>query len=316
MELFQISHALKQAQSNCPEIPALEARLLLQHLMQVDRAWLIAHENDALEANIHAEFQALLKRRLSGEPLAYIVGYREFYGLKLKVTPDTLIPRADTETLVEAALQKISSELSFPRRRENIAQRSFEVRPSSLNSTKDQKPLDSRLRGNDVLKVLDLGTGSGAIALAIAKHRPQAHVLAVDASERALNVAHENAQMLNINNISFLRSNWFDALKGELFDVIVSNPPYIEENDPHLQQADLRFEPITALTAGKDGLNDLRAIIDRAKDFLNPEGWLMLEHGYNQARSVVNLMWEAGFAEMAHKYDLAGIERVTMGRRQ
>jgi release factor glutamine methyltransferase len=278
MPSFQISHALKQARSRYPEIPALEIRLLLQHLLKVDRAWLISHENNVLEASIHAEFQALLKRRSSGEPLAYIVGYREFYGLKLKVTPDTLIPRADTETLVEAALEK----------------------------TGKQK----------CCRILDLGTGSGAIALAVARHRPQAHVLAVDVSEKALNVAYENAQMQNINNITFLQSDWFDALKGELFDVMVSNPPYIEENDPHLHQADLRFEPITALVSGKDGLKDLQVIIDSAKDHLKPYGWLMLEHGYNQARAVANLMREAGFAEVAHKYDLAGIERVTLGQWQ
>ncbi len=273
---LSIAHLLKQAQSHHPEIPALEIRLLLQHVLNVDRAWVIAHQNDALEANIHAEFQALLERRVAGEPLAYIVGCREFYGLKLKVTPDTLIPRADTETLVEATLEKADIQAAC--------------------------------------RILDLGTGSGAIALAVAKHLPQAQVLAVDASERALNIAHENAQMLDIKNVSFLQSDWFGALSGELFDVIVSNPPYIEESDPHLQQEDLRFEPMTALVAGKDGLEDLRVIIGGAKDYLKPHGWLMLEHGYNQSRGVRQLMREAGFVEIAHKFDLAGIARVTLAR--
>ncbi len=282
MSLFSIAQSLKQAQLDYPAIPGMECRLLLQHLLNVDRAWLIAHENDALGANIHAEFQALLRRRLCGEPLAYIVGYREFYGLKLKVTPDTLIPRADTETLVEAALEKLS------------------LRPFP--------------HGDGMLKVLDLGTGSGAIALAIAKHRPQVQVIAVDASEKALSVAQENAKVLNIPNVLFMHSDWFGALEGMTFDVIAGNPPYIEDNDPHLQLEDLRFEPIMALTAGKDGLNDLRAIISEAMNYLKPQGWLMLEHGYNQARKVRDLMHEAGFAEVDHKYDLAGIERVTFGR--
>lgn len=286
MVQFQISHVLKQVQASYPEVPALEARLLLQHVLQVDRVWLIAHQHDALQANIHAEFQALLQRRLQGEPIAYILGYREFYGLKLKVTPDTLIPRSDTETLVEAVLSK------------------------------NLKSMGSRLRGSDASEILDLGTGSGAIALAIAKHCPYAHVTAVDASPGALSVAQENSCLLGIHNVSFMQSDWFGALQGKKFDVIVSNPPYIEENDPHLQQPDLRFEPITALVAGKDGLVDLRRIVSDAGSHLNPHGWLMLEHGYNQARSVARLLQEAGFVDIAHRYDLAGIERVTVGRWQ
>lgn len=300
MSSFQIAHVLKQAQSRFPEIPVLEVRLLLQYLLQVDRAWLIAHERDAIEvkdgqANIPAEFQALLKRRSGGEPLAYIVGYREFYGLKLKVTPDTLIPRADTETLVEAALEMI---------------------PTPHLPRGERGEQDARMHGCGELRVLDLGTGSGAVALAIAKHRPHAQVVAVDASAGALAVARENAQAQGITNVSFVQSDWFVALKDEMFDVIVSNPPYVEENDPHLQQVDLRFEPMTALVAGADGLDDLRVIIRQARHHLRPNGWLMLEHGYNQARAVANLMREAGFADIAHKYDLGGIERVTMGRWQ
>jgi len=257
-------------------LSTMEAQLLLQHVLNANRAWLIAHENDALEANTHAEFEALLKRRLNGEPIAYILGYREFYGLKLKVTPDTLIPRPDTETLVETALGKIPQ--------------------------------------NQACKILDLGTGTGAIALAIAQHRPHAFVMATDASEKALNIAKENAKNLGINNIEFMQSDWFGALQNQTFDLIVSNPPYIEENDAHLKQGDLRYEPISALASGIDGLNDIKQIISAAPKHLNPHGYLLLEHGYNQAKSVAALMTQAGFTEISHAKDLADIIRVTLGR--
>ena len=297
----------------------LEAQLLLQHLLNVNRAWLIAHQNDALEGSIHAAYRALINRRLNGEPIAYILGVREFYGLKLKVTPATLIPRPDTETLVEAALAKIpqndnTSSPSFPRMRESML---------NLN-----QKMDSRLRGNDEisnisensqpLRILDLGTGSGAIALAIAKHRPNALVPALDASQAALNIAIENAKNLEITNINFMLSDWFSALNQEnniqKFDVIVSNPPYIEQNDVHLTQGDLPWEPISALVAGQDGLSDIRIIISQAKNHLNPHGWLMLEHGYNQAESVAALLKQAEFSEISHAKDLAGIQRVTLGQ--
>ena len=255
---------------------ALEAQLLLQHALKVNRAWLIAHENDALEANIHEVFEALLSRRLNGEPIAYILGTREFYGLNLKVTTDTLIPRPDTETLVEAALAKISHQ--------------------------------------EKSQILDLGTGTGAIALAIAKYRPQAHVTALDASQAALNIAIENAQNLNISNVKFILSDWFNALNTEKFDVIVSNPPYIEAADAHLKQGDLRFEPVSALASGEDGLDAIRRIITRAPQHLNPDGWLMLEHGYNQASKVAALLEQAGFSDIGHVKDLSGIDRVTIGR--
>ena len=290
------------------EEAALEAQLLLQHALNVNRAWLIAHEGDALEANNHAVFEALLKRRLNGEPIAYILGYREFYGLKLKVSADTLIPRPDTETLVEAALAKIL-EPSF--RREQFAK--LRTTESNCDET------DSDLRQNDMvwddeLKVLDLGTGTGAIALAIAHNRPQAFVTAVDASENALNIAQENAQNLNITNIKFVRSNWFSALQNEKFDLIVSNPPYIEQNDAHLTQGDLRFEPITALASGQDGLDDIRTIIAHAPQHLNPHGCLFLEHGYNQAESVSALLKLADFSEIETVKDLGGNDRVTLGK--
>ncbi len=288
-------------------LPISEARIEVQVLLcfalgDVSRAWLISHENDALQANNHAVFEAFLKRRLSGEPIAYILGCREFYGLKLKVTPDTLIPRPDTETLVEATLAKIPPP-SFPRRPE-----------SSGFSVNQNLKMNSRLRGNDRLNVLDLGTGTGAIALAIAKHRPQAFVTATDASEKALIVATENAQNLGINNIQLLHSNWFSALNSQRFDVIVSNPPYIEQNDAHLKQGDLRFEPHSALASGIDGLNDIKKIISAAPQHLNPHGYLMLEHGYNQAKSVTVLLKNAGFSEIETIKDLGGNNRVTLGK--
>ena len=312
----------------------IEATLLLQYLLNVNRAWLIAHENDVLEVNIHAAFEALLNRRLSGEPIAYILGYREFYGLNLKVTPDTLIPRPDTETLVEAVLAKMihfpspqpsptrgegvissyPSSSSFPRRRESM-----------LNL--DQK-MDSHFRGNNglgnvlegsqPLSILDFGTGSGAIALAIAKHRPQTLVTAVDASQAALDIAIENAQNHNITNVHFVLSDWFSALNQDnikqKFDIIVSNPPYIEANDAHLKQGDLRFEPLSALASGQDGLSDIRHIIQHATQHLNPHGWLLLEHGYNQAERVAMLLKQADFSKIETLKDLSSIDRVTLGR--
>jgi len=253
----------------------LEARLLLQQVLNVNHAWLIAHADDTLTPDQHATFKALLQRRLNGDPIAHILGEREFFGLPLKVTPDTLIPRPDTETLVEQALQTIPE--------------------------------------HAVCQVLDLGTGTGAIALAIAKYRPLAIVTAVDASKAALVVATENANNLGLNNVSFQYSDWFSQLQVQRFDMIVSNPPYIAENDPHLSQGDVRFEPKSALTSGADGLDDIRHIITHAPEYLRPNGWLMLEHGYDQAQAVAELLAQAQFSNIGHRLDLAGIQRVTFG---
>ena len=296
------------------ETAKLEVQLLLQHTLNVNRAWLISHQNDALQPNIHATYRALINRRIKGEPIAYILGVREFYGLHLKVSPDTLIPRADTETLVDAVLAKISSSQSFPRKRESML---------NLN-----QKMDSRFRGNDEisnvaddkqrLHILDLGTGSGAIALAIAKHRPQAFVTATDACKAALNVAIENSENLQIANVKFVLGDWFSALNQQnspqKFDVIVSNPPYIEAADDHLTQGDLRFEPLSALASGADGLDDIREIITQAPKHLNPHGYLLLEHGYNQAEKVVTLLKQAGFNDIETIKDLGGNNRVTMGK--
>lgn len=254
----------------------LEAQLLLQHALNVNRAWLISHENDVLQTGSRTSFETLLNRRLNGEPIAYILGYREFYGLNLKVTSDTLIPRPDTETLVEAALAK--NQLHRP------------------------------------MHILDLGTGSGAIALAIAQNTPHANVIAVDASQAALDVAIDNAQKSAIANVRFVLSDWFQALHDERFDLIVSNPPYIEQHDVHLSQGDLRFEPITALASGDDGLDDIRTIVSESLFHLKPQGWLMLEHGYNQAEQVADLMAQAGLVDIETIKDLGGNDRVTIGK--
>ncbi len=258
----------------------LEAQLLLQHVLNVNRAWLIAHENDTLQANNHVAFEALLKRRLSGEPMAYILGEREFFGLPLKVTKDTLIPRADTETLVETALAHLK---------------------------RGQKTTHQ-------FNILDLGTGTGAIALAIAKNCPQARVTAVDASKAALEIAKKNAENLNIHNVAFKLSDWFKNLQHQTFDLIVSNPPYIEENDAHLKEGDLRFEPISALASGADGLDDIRQIINQSLVYLKPQGWLMLEHGYNQAEKVADLMANIGLTDIDSIQDLGSNSRVTIGK--
>lgn len=253
-----------------------EAQLLLQNVLNVNRAWLLAHESDALQDKIKADFESLLARRLLGEPIAYILGQREFFGLNLTVTPDTLIPRPDTETLVETALDKIPTDTPFT--------------------------------------VLDLGTGTGAVALAIAKYRPEAQVTAIDASSGALDIAKRNANQLDLTQVDFRLSNWFSALEGERFNLIVSNPPYIEQHDIHLTQGDLRFEPMSALASGTDGLDDIRQIVDNCLLHLHPQGWLMLEHGYNQAHLVTDLMAQSGLIDITTIKDLGANDRVTIGK--
>ena len=254
----------------------IEVQMLLQQVLDASRAYLLAHPEQALNEAQEASYRALLQRRLAGEPLAYILGEREFYGLNFRVTPATLIPRPDTELLVELALQRISPRGAF--------------------------------------RVLDLGTGSGAIALSIAHARPDVEVTAVDASQEALDVARENAQRLNIANVRLLCSDWFFALTGERYDLIVSNPPYIADGDAHLAQGDLRFEPRTALASGAEGLDDIRRIVAGAKGHLKADGWLLFEHGYDQAERARELLRQNGYSGVFSARDLAGIERVSGGK--
>ncbi len=255
----------------------IEVQCLLQAVLQVNRAYLLTYPEQSLAADQQARYMALLERRLSGEPIAYLLGEREFYGLTFKVSPATLIPRPETELLVELALQHIPQQ--------------------------------------GACRVLDLGTGSGAIALSIAHARPNIEVVAVDASRTALEVAQFNMQWLGLGNVRLLHSNWFSALRGESFDIIVSNPPYIAADDAHLARGDVRFEPCTALASGTDGLEDIRLITASAKNHLNDGGWLLLEHGYDQASPVRALLQQTGFTGEFSARDLAGIERVSGGRK-
>ncbi len=258
----------------------VDGQALLAHALGRDRAWLIAHAGDVLPSEDADRFFALARRRREGEPVAYLTGWREFWGLRLAVDPSVLIPRPETETLVEMALARLSS---------------------------DRVP-----------SVLDLGTGSGAIALAVAHERPLARVVASDRSQAALEVARANAQRLGIANIAFVSGDWYDALPPRTatrFDLIASNPPYVAAGDVHLREGDLRFEPIGALAAGADGLDALRVIVAGAPARLAMGGWLVVEHGYDQSDPVQRLFAEAGLADIASARDLAGIPRVVAGRR-
>ncbi len=252
-----------------------EAQVLLGHALRVSRAWLSAHREDRVAAGTADRFRELVQRRRAGEPIAYLVGRREFYGLELQVTPAVLIPRPDTETLVDAALQKIAP--------------------------------DARI------EVLDLGTGSGCVAIAIAHERRAAQVTAVDNSASALGVAQENAKSLG-ERVEFILSDWFEGLQGRSFDLIVANPPYVAAGDSHLAHGDLRFEPSAALVAGTDGLADIRRIVRDAAFHVREGGWLMFEHGHDQAASSIDLMRNAGFSEIFSRTDLAGVPRVAGGR--
>ncbi|MDO8465070.1 MAG: peptide chain release factor N(5)-glutamine methyltransferase [Gallionella sp.] len=288
----------------------IEAQMLLQQVLDVSRAYLLAHPEQALDETQAAAYRTLLQRRLAGEPLAYILGEREFYGLNFKVTPATLIPRPDTELLVELALARIqppSPPTPLP-----VPAGGIPAASGSKAARTGETGEDGRQAGRGC-RVLDMGTGSGAIALSIAHARPDIEVTAVDASQDAMEVARENARRLNLDNVRLLRSDWFSALESEYFDLIVSNPPYIADGDAHLAQGDLRFEPRTALASGADGMDDIRRIVTQAREHLNGGGWLLLEHGYDQAGRVRALLQQAGFSEVFSAHDLAGIERVSGG---
>ncbi len=258
-------------------IDRVDAELLLLYLLGRERSWLFMRQDDALGDADAVAFEALVTRRQAGEPVAYLTGTRGFWTLDLAVTPDTLIPRPETELLVELALQCI--------------------------------PTDKDAR------IADLGTGSGAIALAIASERPRAHVIATDASEAALAIAQQNAQRNHITNILFRHGSWFAPIADERFDIIASNPPYIESGDPHLGEGDLRFEPTSALASGEDGLDDLRIITRQAPPHLNINGWLLVEHGWNQGAAVRELFEVAGFIDIHTARDLEDRDRITLGRR-
>lgn len=274
---FTVEAWLKQARARLDGLSdsaRTDVELLLAHVLQQNRTWLYTWGDKPLSAEQQAQAEQLLTRRLSGEPVAYLLGEREFWSLTLAVNPSTLIPRADTETLIEWALEL----------------------PLAADS-----------------RVLDLGTGTGAIALALASEQPSWQVSGVDYQPQAVALAQENARRNHLARVAFAQSDWFSAVSGR-FDLIVSNPPYIDAADPHLQQGDVRFEPRTALVADDNGLRDLARIIDQAPDYLRANGWLLLEHGYQQAGAVCELLRQRGFSAVANRRDLAGQPRISGGR--
>lgn len=273
--MMRIDQLLAHATQIDSPTAQLDAELLLAHVLDKPRSYLFTWPEKTLSEAQAKAFMALLERRQRGEPVAYLLGQQGFWTLDLQVAEHTLIPRADTELLVEAALQL--ADASSP------------------------------------LRVLDLGTGTGAIALALASERPQWAVTGVDRIESAVALAQSNQQQLQLSNVQFLSSHWFSALTDQRYDLILSNPPYIADNDPHLQQGDLRFEPLSALVSGPDGLDDLRLIIAQAPTYLTAQGWLLLEHGFDQACAVRELLQQAGFIEVNSQRDLGGHERISFG---
>jgi len=255
---------------------SLDAELLLAHVLHKSRAWLYTWPEQQLDTKQIEQFNQLVQRRLNGEPVAHLLGQQEFWTLSLQVTADTLIPRPETERLVELALERIPAKATW--------------------------------------RIADLGTGSGAIALAVAKERPTCHIIATDKSMAALQVATENARLNQITNVTFQHGDWLAAVKDEpLFDMILSNPPYIKNDDPHLQKGDVRFEPDSALQAGAKGLDDLQRLVETALPRLKPGGWLLLEHGYDQKAAVLRLLQQAGYEQVGDYVDLAGQPRVAAG---
>ena len=276
---LSIAELLKQARYLLTEADTdtsqLDAELLLAHLLQKSRTWLHTWPDKLVEEEIIADFNPLLQRRQRGEPIAYLLGKQSLWTLELKVTADTLIPRPDTELLVEEALSTIPTEQTW--------------------------------------EIADLGTGSGAIALAIASERPAARIIATDQSAAALAIAEENASRYPFDNITFKQGSWFEPIRQQLFDLILSNPPYIAAGDAHLGQGDIRFEPDSALSSGSSGLDDLQQIIHNAIPQLKSGGRLIVEHGYDQGNAVRSLFEQHHYIEISTKRDLSGQERVSYG---
>lgn len=273
-----LAELLQQATAQLRDVSdtaRLDAELLLAHCLGKDRTFLFTWPDHRLEDRQQADFRALLARRAEGEPVAYLVGHREFFGHRFFVSPATLIPRPETELLVETALARLPEE--------NIA-------------------------------VADLGTGTGAIALSLALARPGWRVLAVDLTREILDLAERNMRALGASNVTLLQGSWLAPVKEPL-DAIVSNPPYIADGDPHLRQGDVRFEPASALVAGQDGLDDIRLLADQALSALKPGGLLLVEHGFDQGAAVRSLFADAGLAQAETLRDLAGQDRVTVGRK-
>ncbi|WP_227367922.1 peptide chain release factor N(5)-glutamine methyltransferase [Halomonas sp. M20] len=270
--LIQAAVRLKAAESATPR---LDAEVLLGHVLGRDRTWLYTWSDRKVEDAALTKFEALLDARIAGEPIAYLIGEREFWGLRLQTHAASLIPRPDTECLVEAALFRATEKHG---------------------------------------RALDLGTGSGAIALAFASERRGWQVTGVDRIADALALAQANAERLDILNVEFIESDWFSALADQRFELILANPPYLAPDDPHLEQGDVRFEPRSALVAAENGLADLRHLIVTAGTHLEPQGWLLLEHGWTQGEAVGEALCEAGYTEVATLADLAGQPRVSLGR--
>lgn len=271
--MTRIAEALSQARA---KIAMAEARRLLCHVLDRSHAWLAAHAEEALAEPAATRFAELVLRRTCGYPIAYLVGSREFYGRAFAVTPQALIPRPETELLVEMGIAKLGARAA----------------PA----------------------ILDLGAGSGCLAVTLALEIPTAQVTAAEVSPAAVLLARRNARELKAS-VRVIESDWFSAVAGAGFDLIVANPPYIAENDPHLSQGDLRFEPPAALSSGSDGLAAIRLIVSEAKHHLLPGGWLLVEHGFDQAQAVAALLQAADFADIEQHRDLAGILRVSAGRR-
>lgn len=277
IELMTFNQWLMQAIERLTggDSPKRDAEILLGFVTGKTRTFLMAFNETMLTPVQLNHLDELLARRINGEPIAYLVGSREFWSLQLKVSPVTLIPRPDTEKLVELALERLPT-------------------------------VDC--------DILDLGTGTGAIALALGSERPDCSVTGIDYQEEAISLAQENADNLNITNVNFVQGDWFAPLHDAYFDMIVSNPPYIDEQDPHLNQGDVRYEPDSALIAAQGGIADLQLIIEQAPDYLKPGGWLLLEHGWTQGEQVRLLFKQRGFEMIATHQDYGGNERVTLGR--
>ena len=271
-ELFQSAVGANRLSDS----PELDCQLLLCFVLGVDSSYLKTWPERQVSDDQSTQFNRLLQRRLDGEPVAYLIGSQGFWSLDLEVSPATLIPRPETELLVEVAL-----DLALP----------------------------------EQALVLDLGTGTGAIALALATERSRWKICAVDLQQQAVDLAERNRQRYQLDNVRLFASNWFAAIPAQRFDLIVSNPPYIEANDPHLSQGVLRFEPASALVSGDDGLDDLRLVCTQSVDYLNRGGWLLLEHGFDQGAAVRELLEQAGFASVETRRDLNGLERLTLACR-